>query len=598
MSNMNKKVFFFAVAMLTLAFSAKAQHFEVGGIAYNVLSATERTVEVVPLASCDYYHGNITIPPTVTHDGITYDVTVLGKEAFYRASLSNITIPSSVTQIKYGCFLFSSGLSSITIPASVRDIADLAFAATNLSAINVDTANPHFRSIGGMLFTKDTSTIVECPIRKSGDIVLPQNTRHIAPKAFTYCQSITGVTLPNGLLSIGDGAFAYANSLNNMVIPATVSIIGHNLFGSCTALTSLTLAEGNSHYYQDGMAIYSAAGDTLVSCHMSADTVILPATLRVLDGFNFNRDVKCVVVPDGVTEVCDNAFANSSLVSIDLPSRMTMIDEYAFYSCKSLAHVGMPESLDSLGEGVLEECSNLTSIVIPNGLRVVPQDAFYFCEKLSQIAWGDAVAVIDSFAFGGCALTELRLPSTLRSVRLGAFSGYYKGRLKSVVFTAPVDTVEPEVFATHRLNTLRFENTVPPVSATMTAMPEYPADYGCLFTVQVDSILIPCGSLDAWLADSYWGRFADKYHEVCNGVDDVAAERVSVFPNPAACMLTVSGVEGSGSITLMDIQGKVVLNRETAGGTTEIDVSRLARGLYFLRIQLADGIAARRIILQ
>lgn len=584
--------------MLTRTFSAKAQYFEVGGIAYNVLSATEHTVEVVPLASCEYYRGNITIPPTVTHNGITYDVTVLGEEAFRKASLSNITIPTSVTQIKYGCFLFASGLSSITIPASVSDIGDLAFAATSLNSIKVNTDNPHFRSIGGILFTKDTSTIVACPIRKSGNIVLPQNTRHIAPKAFTYCQSITSIGLPAGMLSIGGSAFMYASRLNNVVIPATVTSIGHNLFGGCTALTSLTLAEGNSHYYQDGMAIYSAAGDTLVSCHMSADTVVLPATLRVLDGFCGNSIVKNVQVPDGVNEVCDNAFANSSLVSIDLPSQMSMIDEYAFYSCKELTHVGMPVSLDTMGKGVFEQCTHLTSIVIPNGLRMIPQDAFYFCERLSQMAWGNSIAVIDSFAFGGCALTELQFPATLCSVRMGAFGGYNQGRLRNVVFTAPVDTVKPEVFTTHRLNTLRFVNTVPPVSATMATMPGYPADYGCLYLAQVDSILIPCGSLDAWLADSYWGRFADKYREVCNGVDDVAAERVSVFPNPATDRLTVSGVEGNGSITLVDIQGKVVLNRETAGGSTEIDVSRLARGTYFLRIQTSDGIATRRIILQ
>ena len=215
---MNKIVSFFAAAMLTLTFSAKAQYFEVGGIAYNVLSATEHTVEVVPLASCEYYRGNVTIPPTVTHNGITYDVTVLGEEAFRQASLSNIPIP-----------------------ASVSDIGDLAFAATSLNSIKVNTDNPHFRSIGGILFTKDTSTIVACPIRKSGNIVLPQNTRHIAPKAFTYSQSITSIGLPAGMLSIGGSAFMYASRLNNVVIPATVTSIGHNLFGGCTALTSLTL---------------------------------------------------------------------------------------------------------------------------------------------------------------------------------------------------------------------------------------------------------------------------------------------------------------------------------------------------------------------
>ena len=586
---MNKPVFFFVIVMLFLTFAAKAQYFETGGIAYNVLSTTEQTVEVVPLQSCESYRGNITIPATVTHNGITYDVIALGEEAFYRATLTSITIPSSITQIKYGCFLAARGVSSITIPASVMYIEPLAFAATNLNAINVDEDNPYFRSIGGMLFSKDTSTIVECPIKKSGSVSLPHNTKHIAPYAFTYCQTITGMTFPDSLLSIGNVAFLYASQLNNIAIPATVSHIGHNLFGGCSALNNLTLAENNSYYFMDGMAIYSAAGDTLVSCHKSADTVILPATLRVVDGFNGNNDIKYVFVPDGVTEICDNAFGNSSLESIDLPSQMRLIDEYAFYFCESLTHVSMPATLNTMGDGVFEECSNLTSIAIPNGLRVIPQSAFYFCESLSQITWGDAVAVIDSFAFGGCAFSELQLPSTLHSVRTGAFEGYYNGVLRRVVFTAPVDTIELEAFTSNPLTMLRFKNTVPPV----TTEPQY----GCLYMTDVDSIVVPCGSLDAWLNDQYWGQFADKYYEDCNGIADTPEMAIAVYPNPASTRLTIGGVDGKGMAELVNAAGQTVLSRPINGTPSEIDVSTLPRGHYFLRLHTSNSVVTHKVIL-
>ena len=586
---MNKPVFFFVIAMLFLTFAAKAQYFEAGGIAYNVLSTTEHTIEVVPLSSCALYRGNITIPATVTHNGITYDVIALGEEAFYRAMLTSISIPSSVTQIKNGCFLAARGLSSITIPASVMNIEPLAFAATNLNAINVDEDNPYFRSIDGLLFSKDTSTIVECPIKKSGSVSLPHNTKHIAPYAFTYCQSITGITFPDSLLSIGNVAFMHAIQLNNIAIPATVLHIGHNLFAGCSALNNLTLAENNNYYYMDGMAIYSAAGDTLVSCHKSADTVILPATLRVVDGFNSNHDIKYALVPEGVTEICDNAFGNSSLVSIDLPSQMDLIDEYAFYYCQSLTHVGMPASLDTMGEGVFEVCSNLTSIDIPNGLRVIPQEAFYFCESLSEITWGDAVEVIDSSAFGGCAFTELQLPSTLHAIHMGAFCGYNNGHLKRVIFSSPVDTLEVEALAALDLTMLRFKNTVPPV----TTEPQY----GCLYMTDVDSIVVPCGSLDAWLTDVYWGQFADKYYEDCNGIADTPETAIAVYPNPASSRLTIGGVEGKGMAELVNAAGQTVLSRQINGTPAEIDVSTLPRGHYFLRLHTSQSIVTHKVIL-
>ena len=557
---------------------ASAQYFETGGIGYNVLSATEQTVEVWPL-QCNFYRGSINIPSTVTYNGTTYDVVALGRRAFYGATLSSVTIPSSVTQIKYGCFLFANGPSSITVPASVTDIGTLAFAANNLNSINVDESNPNYRSIDGLLFSKDTSAIVECPMKKSGTVTLPQNTRHIAPDAFAYCQTLTGVNLPDSLLSIGEASFLYANHLTNIAIPATVSHIGNNPFGGCSALNNLTLAEGNSHYYMDGKAIYTIGGDTLVSCHKSADSVFLPGTLRVVSGFNSNHDVRYVHVPDGVTEIRDNAFGNSSLVSIDLPAQMALIDEYAFYYCESLTHVGMPATLGYLGEGCFEACSSLPSIVIPNGISTIPEQTFYFCESLSQITWGNDVAVIDSFAFGGCAFTEIKLPSTLHSIRMGAFEGYDNGSLRKVVFTAPVDTVEPEAFTMQPLRILRFRNTVPPVTVTS---PEYGEDYGCLYMADGDTIVVPCGSLNAWLSDCYWGQFADQIVEDCNmGIGDPNADAVNIYTFGGR--IIVDGAEGE-TVSIFDITGRNVSNEALHTGVYIVKVGdRPARKIVVMK---------------
>ena len=237
---------------------ASAQNFMSGGIGYHVLSSEDHTVEVTGKESCTPYSGNINIPATVTYNGETYDVVALGEEAFSQASLSGITIPSSVTQIKYGCFLFASGPSSITIPASVSVIEPMAFAAFNLNAINVDENNPNFMSMDKMLFSKDTTTLVECLMTKSGVVTLPQCTRHLAANAFAYCQNITGVTLPEGLESIGYWAFVDNQHLNNVVIPSSVTHIAPGPFVNCPALNNLSIAEGNTHYYMDGMMIYSA----------------------------------------------------------------------------------------------------------------------------------------------------------------------------------------------------------------------------------------------------------------------------------------------------------------------------------------------------
>lgn len=551
--------------MLPLSTFVSAQNFMSGGIGYHVLSSEDHTVEVTGKQNYTPYSGNINIPATVTYNGETYDVVALGEQAFSQASLSGITIPSSVTQIKYGCFLFANCPSTINVPASVTDIETLAFAAFNLNAINVDENNPNFMSMDKMLFSKDTTTLVECLKTKSGVVTLPQRTRHLAANAFAYCQNITGVTLPEGLESIGYWAFVDNQRLNNIVIPSSVTHIAPGPFVNCPALVNLSIAEGNTHYYMDGMMIYSAGGDSLVSAHKSADSVFLPSTLRYLNGFGGNSNVKYVHVPDGVTTIGNEAFNGSSLRSIDLPSHLHFIDEWAFYYCTSLTRVSMPATLDTMGEGCFHSCSHLTSVDIPDGLRTVPEAAFFMCTSLSDITWGNAVEVIDTCAFGDCSFTELTLPPTLKTIRMLAFIGDYRGRLKRLTFSAPVDTIEVDAFYSQPLRMLRLKNTVPPATTD-----DGYGTYGCLDGTDADSIVVPCGSLNTWMADSYWGQFADRIVEDCNLGVEVAGGQVPVVSFRGG-RIVVEGTEDE-AVHIFDITGRSVRNEALPTGVYMVKI--------------------------
>lgn len=585
---MKHKDILMVLMLLSIPAIAAAQLFEVGGISYQVLSPSEHTVEVIPRLSCTYYSGNINIPSTVSHNDTIYVVVALGEEAFCYARLSSITIPSTVTQIKYGCFLFASVPSSITIPASVTYIGPLAFAANNLTNITVDANNTSYMSMDGMLFSKDTTTVVECMLTKSGTVSLPQDTKHISPLAFAYCHNIVGITLPEGLSSIGSWAFVDNQRLNHVVIPSSVTHLGACPFPNCPALSSLSIAEGNTHYYMDGMMIYSVGGDTLVSAHRSADSVYLPSTLRYVTGFGGNSTVRYVHIPDGVNTIGNEAFNGSSLVSIDLPARLASIDDWAFYNCTSLARIAMPVALDTMGEGVFHSCSQLTSITIPNRLRTIPEAAFFMCTSLSRITWGDSVEVIDTAAFGDCAFPELVLPATLRSIRQTAFIGDYNGRLKRVIFSAPVDTIEMDAFYMQPLSLLRLKNLQPPVTT---------AD-GCLDNTFVDTISIPCGSLNAYLADPYWGQFADVYREDCSQIDSATNHMITVYPNPATTRLTIGVNSGNCRVELVNALGQSVLSQCVDGGTANIDVAGIARGIYFLILRTTARPAMRKVVLQ
>ena len=230
-----------------------------------------------------------------------------------------------------------------------------------------------------------------------------------------------------------------------------------------------------------------------------------------------------------------------------------------------------------MGDGAFENTA-LTSIEIPDGLRVIPEYAFSSCRNLSQITWGDAVEVIGYCAFSDCAVKELHFPATLRTVGEACFYSNNNKTLKRVFFSAPVDTLGPALFERQSLKVLLLKNTVPPVP-TLSEYAEYP-EYGCLYDTEVDSIVIPCGSLSAYLADEYWGQFADKYYEDCNGIDDAEEDGVSVYSVDGR--IVVEGAEGE-SLQVYDIEGRRVVGDALPTGVYLVKVGdRPARKIVVL----------------
>ncbi len=114
------------VAVLLCSAAVHAYDFEVDGIYYNTISSTDFTVGVTH--GDNKYSGNITIPSTVTYKSRILTVISIESSAFSVCdNLYSVTIPNSVTDIKYLAFNLCKSLSCITIPNSVTRIDEGAF---------------------------------------------------------------------------------------------------------------------------------------------------------------------------------------------------------------------------------------------------------------------------------------------------------------------------------------------------------------------------------------------------------------------------------------------------------------------------------------
>jgi hypothetical protein len=224
------------------------------GLLYEIINGRAVTVT-------DYIGNAVTLDIPVQIQGLP--VTAIQGKEFNGSSLTNITIPSSVTSIESGSFVRCSSLTSIT----------------------VDSRNPAYSSIDGVLFDKNTRTIIKCPRGRQGTYAIPSSITTIEDAAFAGCGSLTSIAIPSSVTSIGNYAFYICSSLTSITIPSSVTSIGNETFFYCKSLASIS-------------------------------------------------------IPSSITSIGFAAFFYcESLVSVSIPSSVTSIDFAAFQNCNSLTSV-------------------------------------------------------------------------------------------------------------------------------------------------------------------------------------------------------------------------------------------------------------------
>ena len=208
--------------------------------------------------------GAVTIPSTITYSGKTYSVTTIGSSAFKGCtSLTSVAIPNSVTTIDNYAFRDCSSLASVTIPNSVTTIGSYAFdgcsslasvsipnsvttidneafygcsslasvtignsvtkisstafnRCSSLKGFYVDSNNPNYCSVQGVLFSKDKTTLICYPNAKGAAYEIPNSVTTIGSSAFYRCTSLTSVTIPNSVTTIGNSVFSGCSSLTSV----------------------------------------------------------------------------------------------------------------------------------------------------------------------------------------------------------------------------------------------------------------------------------------------------------------------------------------------------------------------------------------------
>ena len=123
-------------------------------------------------------------------------------------------------------------------------------------------------------------------------------------------------------------------------------------------LTVLISMDGTKAWaYGYDIAVENANGKTLYYLYINDGK-----ELELTSGFDYSYSGS-IIIPEEVT------YMNRT-------RKVTRIGEYAFFQCRGLTSVTIPNSITSIGKYAFQECSSLTSITIPNSVTSIGSDAF------------------------------------------------------------------------------------------------------------------------------------------------------------------------------------------------------------------------------
>jgi hypothetical protein len=209
-----------------------------------------------------------------------------------------------------------------------------------------------------------------------------------------YEAAQSGLILPNVSLTVDNNVVHYNPSTPTPI--ETRLVCKYNVTSTsedtelCFFTTNLSDMEIDGGAQQSIVSAYTfdTIGEHTVKYTLTDPTIISNTT------FKNCTNLISIELPSSITIIKYDAFKNCEALKrvnsdidgvFNIPNGITSIDDSAFYRCKSLTSIDIPDSVTSIGNGAFSDCFGLTSVTIGSGVTSIGTGAFQFSSGLTSI---------------------------------------------------------------------------------------------------------------------------------------------------------------------------------------------------------------------
>lgn len=281
------------------------------------------------------------------------------------------------------------------------------------------------------------------------------------------------------------------------------------------SITKLCSQKNNKETIEEGCIKYSKDKRILISCnYLEKDEIRIPSSVRIIcDNAFRNSCIGKIIIPSSVIAIGKNPFleyrwgqnylksieclspyfkvVNNALYTHDMKKLISyfgksthfsiadgveIIGSNAFEENQDLRNIIFPYSLRSVESSAFRYCSKLESISLPINVNEIGEECFYGCESLSEVQSLGRVEFIPKYTFMGCNIKRISLPESLIEIDDEAFNS---NKIESLAFPKKLKRIGNSSFAYCNIKNITLNGNLQEIG-----------DF-CFFECPIENVSIP-----------------------------------------------------------------------------------------------------------